>query len=87
MMVDYPITSGMQTLYLLSMLCCLGLSRYYFREKNLIQQAGNTVCVLRDCCLLSGFEQRCSEPTAQEFNMIFWMMTKVCLPCKCGLLC
>lgn len=61
-------------------------SRYYFREKNFIQQAGNVVFVLGDSRLLSGFEQGRSQPWAQGFNIIFWMMTEACLPLKCGIL-
>lgn len=30
---------------------------------------------------LSRAERWCSQPRAQDFNMIFRMMTKVCLPC------
>lgn len=50
------------------MLHCLRLNRYYFREKDPMQAAGNVVCVLRDCCLLSGFEQRCSPPRAESLT-------------------
>lgn len=56
-MLDYRITSGMQTLYLPPVSArCLGPSRYYFRETDPVQQGGKTVCVLRDGCLLAGFE-------------------------------
>ncbi|CAB1424515.1 unnamed protein product [Pleuronectes platessa] len=45
------------------------------REKGRVEQweRENTA---GDCCLLSGFEQRCSQPRAPKSNMIFWMMTK-----------
>ena len=48
-------------------------------EQILLQEqnknpSDNAVCVLIDCCLLSGFEQQRSQPAAWEFNMIFWKM-------------
>lgn len=81
MMLDYPITGGMQTLYLPSVNAPLPRAKHILLQGKGSHWRRQVILSASSAVALSGAEQRCSRPRAPEFNVIFRLMTKVCLPC------
>lgn len=81
MMLDYPITGGMQTLYLPSVNAPLPRARQILLQGKESHWRRQVILSVSSVAALSGAEQRCSQPRAPEFNVIFRMMTKVCPAC------
>lgn len=81
MMPDYPITGGMRTLYLPSVNAPVASGQADITSGKRILLRRRLMLPASSEAALSGAERSCSQPRAQDFNMIFRMMTKVCLPC------
>lgn len=81
MMSDYLITGGMRTLYLPFVNTPVALGQADITSGKRIPLRRRLMLPAYSEAALSGAERRCSQPRAQDFNVIFHMMTKVCLPC------